>query len=357
MNIYIAESSLNFGGQELIIMKMIKGLEKNNHTVTLLTSKNAEIYTKAKENNIKVKSISFRFGSIISSFINLNKWVREEQIDMIHTNSGIDSSMIWLCRWAFPKKVSTMRMRHCANPITNPSSYKTLTHKISFVTYHLVEHAKTFKDPKTVFYTPPGIDILKYKNNPIDKSTARNKLNIPEEAIVIGNVGRLCDDKDQATLIDAFSKIQKSYPNTFLIIVGQDQGEKENLEKQINKLGLEASVKIFPFSKKIEDFYKAMDCFILTSVLEGFGLVVVEAMASGIPVITTKSGGPNEIIREGKEEGIIVELKDSNSISNEFGKLWKDSELKEKIIQNGYKRVEDFSEESMIRSLEKAYSE
>jgi glycosyltransferase involved in cell wall biosynthesis len=117
---------------------------------------------------------------------------------------------------------------------------------------------------------------------------------------VILNVGRLHKQKNQVLLINAFYEVSKIHRNARLIVLGEGD-EQENLSNLIDNLSLGQCVDIIPFQKNPYPFYKLADIFVLSSDWEGFGNVIVEAMASEIPVISTDChGGPCMILKRGQ---------------------------------------------------------
>lgn len=187
---------------------------------------------------------------------------------------------------------------------------------------------------------PAGVDLNKF--HPLDdKLKIRKKLNIPENANVILTVRRLVGRMGVDNLILAFPDIIKFNADFFLIIVG-DGEMKKYLETLVNKLKIQDFVLFTGFVKNdnILPYYQASDLFILPSItLEGFGLVILESLASGVPVLATKIGGaPEEIIGKFKKEFLIGDAK-PETISKaiiEFFKYKKDykDECRKFVIDN-----------------------
>lgn len=187
---------------------------------------------------------------------------------------------------------------------------------------------------------PAGVDLNKFY--PVDdKLKIRKKLNIPENANVILTVRRLVARMGVDNLILAFADVVKLDTNFHLVIVG-DGDMKKYLENLTVKIDIQ---KFTSFSGFVKDdmllsYYQASDLFIIPSVtLEGFGLVILEAMACGIPVLGTKTGGaPEEIIGKFKKEFLLDDAK-PETISKaiiEFFKYKKDykDECRKFVIDN-----------------------
>ena len=131
-----------------------------------------------------------------------------------------------------------------------------------------------------------AIDPERFNYNPTIRKKIREELNIDDDCFLVGNVGRLCPQKNQEFLIDVFYLVNQKI-NSKLIIIGEGELEK-NLKTHIKELGLKDKVIIHKPVKKIEDYYQAMDIFVLPSLYEGIGIVNIEAQACGLKVIVSE---------------------------------------------------------------------
>ena len=151
-------------------------------------------------------------------------------------------------------------------------------------------------------------------------------------------VGRLAKEKGFDLLIEAYCKCCKDYPKWRLLIVG-DGEERGGLEEQIAKLELEKYVILVGkvSDLDLEMHYKSSKFFVLSSRVEGFPTVLIEAMAYGLPVISFDcKAGPSDIIRNG-ENGLLVPNGDINALSEAMKKLMDDEILREKISEEALK--------------------
>lgn len=152
------------------------------------------------------------------------------------------------------------------------------------------------------------VDTDRYRPSSILRNEMRSEFGIPEGAPVIGSVGRLSDQKRPKALIDIFGKLQKELPDAYLVLVGQGHLEGA-LRCQVASLGLTNRVKFTGFQTNPERIIPAFDVHLLLSVREGFGIVTVEAMACGVPVVASDVPGSADILA-GSEGGILVPLDD-----------------------------------------------
>ena len=165
-------------------------------------------------------------------------------------------------------------------------------------------------------------------HNPVDLRSIRINLEnkngfIKTSQYQIIGVGRLSKEKDFTTLIKAFYYIQKEI-DASLVILGEGN-QYTKLKRYIRKYGLESRVLMPGFVDKPETFITKSDVLCLSSISEGFGNVVVESMALGVPVVATNCGGPREILEDGTY-GKLVPVGDYIEMSNAVLKIIKDGQ-------------------------------
>jgi glycosyltransferase involved in cell wall biosynthesis len=157
-----------------------------------------------------------------------------------------------------------------------------------------------------------GVDVegLQSIIAPNDKETLRKEFDISLDTIWFLNVARLAEQKSQDTLIQGFdiflkTKSENSRGVYKLVIVGEGK-ERRNLEKLIHALHLQDVVTLAGVRKDVARFYNAADVFVSSSRIEGFSIVHAEAMAFGLPIVTTRTAGPDVMVKDG-ENGFFVD--------------------------------------------------
>ena len=192
------------------------------------------------------------------------------------------------------------------------------------------------------------IDVKAVQSKQVSREAARRSLGVPQDAWVIGNVGRLHPDKDQRTLIKGFAEALPTLPaGSLLLLVGAGRLEEE-LKALVARLGIGDQVLFAGLVPEAFRYFKAFDAFVLSSGNEGFGMVLIEAMAAGVPVASSSSKAGCEIVANAKA---LFPAGDHLRLAEKLVELSQDSEIeRSKNIQNAYARLnQEFSDETARR--------
>jgi len=175
----------------------------------------------------------------------------------------------------------------------------------------------------------------------LDRAAARAELKLAEHSFVFGTLGRLVKAKDQRTLIDGFSLIKKKCPQAKLMIIGEGILKSE-LTAQIRELGLEHDVILTGFIPQGFRLLKAFDVFVLTSIQEAFGRVLLESMVARVPIIAARTNGIPEVVGDA---GTLIEPGDSVALSEKMLAFYgmSDKELRQWADRGEQRAVEEFS--------------
>lgn len=205
-------------------------------------------------------------------------------------------------------------IERCQHIITPSESIRQMLIKYSGITDHVTT-------------IPTGIELKPYQE--ATGASIRKKLNCEKERILV-TIGRLAPEKNLKTLLLAYALVMKSNQNTRLIVIG-DGPQKEELKKFAKDLGISEQVHftgLVPFDQ-IPRYLKAADIFCFSSITETQGLVTMEAMAAGLPVVAVKGTGTTEIVQDGKT-GILTE-NTPESLAQAIIQVIEDCELRQKF--------------------------
>ena len=128
----------------------------------------------------------------------------------------------------------------------------------------------------------------------LNRSAARKALNLPEQAYIFGNVGRIHPDKNPLLLINAFANIAEQHPDTYLVLIGSGKLETQ-VAQRVAELNLQARVFLLGQVAQAVRYFKAFNCYVSTATKEPFGIVLIEAMAAELAIISADTGGAYEV--------------------------------------------------------------
>lgn len=191
-----------------------------------------------------------------------------------------------------------------------------------------------------------GVNVGRFKPNSAMRNEMREKLGIPDNAIVYLYLGRLNKDKGIQDLAQAFKSIANINPLVHLLVVGPDEGGMEvslasilnECSSQYHRVGI---------TDTPEDYMACADIICLPSYREGFGSVIIEAAAAGVPSVASKIYGLVDAVKEG-ETGILHRPKDIKGITEALLKLTTDFQLREKMSKQALLRSHDFFAEAIV---------
>lgn len=180
--------------------------------------------------------------------------------------------------------------------------------------------------------------------NPINVACER----IPNESHVVVSAGRMTTQKNQKMLIEAFSEVNKKYPEYKLIIYGEGELRKD-LENKIDELNIKSNVSLPGNVPDIHEQIKNAEIFVLSSDFEGLSNALMEAMLMGFPVISTDCAGSDEIIQN-KSNGLIIPVGDKQALIGSLTELIENKELKETLSVNAKKSMEKYKVDNIIET-------
>ncbi|ANU10115.1 hypothetical protein BBH88_07260 [Planococcus antarcticus DSM 14505] len=296
-------------------------------------------YQQMTNTGTKIYCINFNKGLLGPlNILKIVKIIYKEKPDVIQTwMYHCDFIGIFL-KIIFPKKKLIWNIRH-SNLVKNVDKSTTIflaniLGKLSFFPNKIIcgsvaaynSHLKVGYREKKLTIIPNGFDTNQFAPNNMIRKEVRKELGLLNENLVIGHIGRANKIKNQIALIEVFSEISREYSNLKLVLIGKGIKEKY----QNHSLVIEnKSVILIDEVSDVQRYLKSFDLFVLPSLSEGFPNVIGEAMASGVPCISTRVGDSPQIIN--KEE--LIAIRNSNSDLEKKILYWLnlDSETKKEL--------------------------
>lgn len=358
--------TLEAGGAEKNVVNILFGINREKYEVALLVCKRRGHFLKDIPKSIPV----FELGSLSSAivFFKVIMFLRRQKPDLFISNLSRFNVINLLAILVSGSKSKIIVVEHTQVSLLALTA-KSFFHRIA--AYFLFPGLAKFlyKTADCVIAVSGGVarDLEMVSGGKIKARVVYNpvvNINILEaskaslshpwfnkkEIPIVLSVGRLVKAKNYALLLQAIKLVlEKSKVN--LVILGQGQ-EQESLEKLALQLHIKDNVDFVGFEENPFKYMARADIFVNSSMREGFGNSIVEAMALGLPVISTNCSGPAEII---ENAGILVPVQDAGALADAIIKMLGDENLRKEMIKKGLNRANDFLTQTSIENYEKLF--
>jgi len=358
------------GGMEHHVLDLVEEMTKRGHEV-FVWCKDGPLAQQFTNAGAKVIIAEIKLECDPQYIFNLVKFLKKEKIDVLHAHEikAVANSM--LAGFLSGTKV---RISHTHTPISEWKVpwYKKLLNLTTqfFVVWWfsnkeiaLTQSRKLVKIKEWLFewkleVIPNGVRIEDFELNDDTKKNFRNEIcarfNIPQNAFIFGNVGRISQEKGHAALIEAFTKFLEKFPQTHLLLAGGGPLEDQIREK-IKSLNLENKVTVTGrfTSEDQKKYFGTPDCFVHPTLAEGFGIVALEAMASGLPLLVSDLDVLQEVCAD---TVIYFETGDSSDLLNKMEWVYKNPENLKILTTKAKQRVKElYSMQKFGDSYEQLY--
>jgi glycosyltransferase involved in cell wall biosynthesis len=207
-----------------------------------------------------------------------------------------------------------------------------------------------------LFTVPNGINLERFQPDSNHAAELRATLGIPPDSIVFGNIGRLNEMKRPDILVKVFAKLISDFPDIRLLMVG-DGPLMSELRNQTVNLNIAHRVHFAGFQRNPELYLRALDIFVLTSRMEGMPLAVIEAQASGVPVIASNVGGLAEMSNKGRSM-LLYAFNDVNTLLDYMRRMILDVQFRQALAEAGRQyALSNYSASRMARDYSAHYSD
>lgn len=358
------------GGGPAYLKSLLKGIDKERFEVVYLSLGRDSLADELADYVSAVEVLEGRQGMLVGSVKSVKKAVRRHGTQLIHTHGFRANFAGRLAGRSLGVPVVTTVHSVISTDYANPFK-ALLAPRIDNITLALtgrfIAISNAIKEDLSGRGVPPekisvvynGIDP--YEPSP-DRDAARAALGglIPvrelgragEDAFIVGTVARLEPNKGVINLVRAVKKLTESIPGLRVIIIGSGI-EREALEKEASTLGVSNVVEFLGYQLDVRRLIPGFDVFALPSLSEGFGLVIVEAMAAGVPVVASRVGGIPEII-DHEKSGLLVEPGDPRALGHGVARLYESSSLRSSIAEEAAKIfIDRFTTDRFVKATEK----
>jgi glycosyltransferase involved in cell wall biosynthesis len=287
---------------------------------------------------VPARTVTFRGGRDIGGAVRFVGALKADRPALVHLHVG-GRSRVWLVR----ALTSARRVAHVHGDRAEdgaPIPLESLTRSAHAVIATSMAVARAVPGPATVVY--PGTDV--------PDQVAPLLASRP----TIGTVARLESIKGLPFLLQAAGALQRRYPDLRIELAGSGSCEPR-LRLLASRLGLAESISFLGWRQDVDALHRSWQVFVQPSIYEGFGLAALEAMASGLPVVASATGGLPELVEDGVT-GFLVPVGDVDTLTNRLGRLLEDEELRVRMGQAARDRArEHFSGAAMGAKIAQVY--
>jgi glycosyltransferase involved in cell wall biosynthesis len=187
-----------------------------------------------------------------------------------------------------------------------------------------------------------------------EASTLRSEFGIDDDTMVLLCASRFAHDKGHRYLLHSIAKLREITDRKFILVLAGDGPLLEEIKELTKKLGLEKYILYTGFRSDIKNLFNGSDIYINSSEHEASSFNIIEALATGLPVIATDKGGNNDIINEQNDCGILVQYEDADDTAAAIKRLIEDSVLRDRLSKNALKAVDE--KFNLVKMAEKTYN-
>lgn len=210
---------------------------------------------------------------------------------------------------------------------------------------------KKFRNCNAYLLNGIGVDEERFvvENKNQIRQEYREAFNVPQDATVLIYLAELLPNKNQSFLMRVLKNILDTGQNVYLVLAGFDHTEGK-FEKYAEKLGVREHVRFVGWREDVGNLYAMSDICTATSIREGFGLNLVEAMICGLPVVATNNRGHATIIRNG-ENGFLIPLNEEKLFAKQIQRLIEDEKLRDEYIQKGLQEKDKYTSKEILENI------
>lgn len=352
----------------------IKLLIEKGHKVDVAFNVVQEIDPELVEMGCKIHNVAFQRSPISKqnyvAYKKLRRIMKDEDYDMVHVHTPIASIITRIaCRDILDLKiVYTAHGFHFMKgaPIKSWLIYYPIERLVARWTdilitinhedYNVAKRFRLRSKGKIYKVNGVGIDLNKFEPQIIEKKIQiRKEYGYKEDDFILFYAAELNYNKHQDLLIDVVNILKDKIPNIKLLLAGSDTLENEYKE-QVKQLGVGNNIEFLGYRGDIPNLLMLSDIAVASSRREGLPVNVMEAMATGLPLVVTNVRGHRDLVDDG-ENGYVIGVNDIEGFVKSIEKLHKDNELRHKLGRRGLELVQKYSLESVLKEMKSIYVE
>lgn len=341
------------GGAENMVAHLVSHLDLSRVMVQVFC-----IYGKPQENHlenevcshgVKIVYIGKDLGFSLNAVLRLYRELSRFSPDIVHTHL---MACMYTAPWISLHKVKMLHTLHSIPQAENNYKIREIITGFLYKTKKAIPVAISAENQKLIAdYYKLGKESIEVIGNPVITKKYYHKNIYNKNGIVLITVGRLSKEKNQIMMIHVLAEVVKEYHNIRLIIVG-DGKERGYLEQEAANLGVKKNIEFVGKVVDVENYLCNADIFLLSSLYEGVPLSILEAMAAGLPIVSTNVGGIKDIVTD---NGVLVPPNDVNKMKEAIIELIQKPEFRQELGKRSLINVAKYDASNIAKEYTKLY--
>lgn len=344
-----------FGGGQVVLLNVVGEWQKwqDAPQVCVICSPRAALAPRVRALNVpcetfelgevdKARGLGWNLAQRVRPTLRLLQSIRKFRPDVVCANGAY--SFLACALAAEIARLPLVWWEHNNKPLPDSRILRWLIHRADFIVSvsHMFHTQVLALEPRAQFKSSViynGVDSEKFRKDAPARDRTRLALHVADDTRVIGTVCRLSHEKGLDVLLDAAVRLCQTFPKVEFLIVGAGP-QRAELEQRASSHQIADRVHFTGLRDDIPDLLNAMDIFVLPSLAESFGLAVVEAMASQLPVVASDIEGVREVVVQG-ETGLLVAAQDTDALITALADLLHDQDKCLRLGEKGRARMLD----------------
>ncbi len=359
MNILHISTALSWRGGEQQLANLIR--ESNAGVNNLVfCAKGSAIEKHCRDNSIPQFGFEMKGTAYAGAAFGLKRICHQNDISIIHCHDSNAHSMAFISALLQANKTPVVVHRRVDFPIQKGFFTRLKYKHASVKAYICVSEAirnvlvSALKEQDKAYVVYSSVDLDKYPVKSSEVIDLKVELGLAKNHVLIGNTAALAPHKDYPTFLKTAKLLAERNPMIRFAIIGEG-ALRPQLEEMIGEYGLQGIVFMTGFREDVASLLPSLDVFLMTSKTEGLGSSILNAFATGVPVVATMAGGIPELVEEG-QTGLLAKTGDASGLAVQVERLLSDEKLRKELIGGARKKVRQFSSESMARQTIEIYT-
>ncbi|MBU1627769.1 glycosyltransferase [bacterium] len=353
-------SDLPYGGVEKYLLDLLPHFKDNFDVWICCIREKGKLAQKFEERGIPVDLCYFKGRLHPQSIFNMVRYLKDKKVNIVHTHmyrantSGTVAGLF--------AKVPVIISHLHSYPEWDDFKQKKMDGFLSRFKDHIIAVSNSVKrnfiettksDPNKISTIYNGVDMSRFSIK-IDRAEKKKELGIPESAKVVGIFARLIEDKRHEVFLRAAKEVLETFSNDIcFIVVGKGPLERR-LKELASSLNISKNTIFTGLREDVPELLKITDIGVLSSRREGFPMIILEAMASGVPFIATNVGGVGEVI-ENNKSGYIVQPESPEELAKGLITLLKDNKMRNLFSENSRRIVQSYTIDTSVMKIAELY--